>query len=306
MSEYEANCKRIRNLIRNQIENGERNFIIYPYSTNGMATHDILKKQFGIEPAMIVDNRLCKLNPTIHPVGDLQKLDTKKYVIFLTSGNIAYCEEIRRIAYRIFPKDRVIDLFENVLHPDPRVSWLRKYSEIIYERGLSGSVAECGVFRGEFAHYINEFFDDRTCYLFDSFEGFAKNEITLEKQVHNSPFMTEENLTAYSDTCVESVIKRMPHPEKIVIKKGYVPDTLIGLEDDFCFVSLDMDFYLPMLEALKFFYPRMNEGGVLLLHDYYYQDLPGVSKAVSDYESILGKPLKKIPLGADPSIVIFK
>lgn len=40
----------------------------------------------------------------------------------------------------------------------------------IKKRNIAGVVAEVGVFRGEFAQYINAAFPDRICYLCDSFE----------------------------------------------------------------------------------------------------------------------------------------
>lgn len=40
-----------------------------------------------------------------------------------------------------------------------------------------------------------------------------------------------------------------------------------GIEDSFCFVSLDMDLYKPTYEGLHYFYPRLNHGGYIFIHD---------------------------------------
>lgn len=100
-------------------------------------------------------------------------------------------------------------------------------------------------------------------------------------------------------------MSKMPHPEKVEVRRGHVPDTLSGVDDTFCFVNLDMDLYYPTLEALKFFYPRMAENGVILLHDY-YSTLLGVKKAVYDFENSIGASLPKIPAGDHLSIAIIK
>ena len=49
-----------------------------------------------------------------------------------------------------------------------------------------------------------------------------------------------------------------------VVIEGYFPETTVGLEDErFAFVSLDTDLYKPIYEGLKFFYPRLNPGGII-------------------------------------------
>lgn len=102
---------------------------------------------------------------------------------------------------------------------------------------------------------FNGYFPDRKCYLFDTFEGFSKNDHEFEKE---RSLLDAENLR---DTNVEDVMSIMPHKDMIYVKKGYFPQTAVGIEDTFCFVNLDMDLYKPILEGLRFFYPQMVLGG---------------------------------------------
>jgi O-methyltransferase len=44
-----------------------------------------------------------------------------------------------------------------------------------------------------------------------------------------------------------------------------------------------VDLYQPTLEGLKFFYPRLSPGGVMLVHDYNNSRYPVVSKAVHEF-----------------------
>jgi len=155
----------------------------------------------------------------------------------------------------------------------------------IVEGNVQGNVAEVGVYKGEFAKYINLAFPDRTLYLFDTFEGFDKKDVEIEKV---NEFSTGEQ--NFSDTSVNEVISKMPFPTKCIVKKGYFPESLEGLEDSFCFVSLDPDLYKPILDGLEYFYPRLSKGGYIFIHDYNNDLYSGSKKAVREYCSIHGIP----------------
>lgn len=160
-----------------------------------------------------------------------------------------------------------------------RVASLRLLAYEINEAEIEGSVAELGVYRGDFAKYINEFFPDRKLFLFDTFNGFADKDII--KEVENGYSSGKED---FSDTNVETVLKRMVNPQICVIKKGWFPQTTEGMENErFVFVSLDADLYEPIYEGLSFFYPRLVEGGSIFIHDFNNPDYKGVSVAVKKF-----------------------
>lgn len=173
----------------------------------------------------------------------------------------------------------------------------------IYKKGLKGSTAELGVFRGEFAQYINAAFPDRRCYLFDTFEGFDAGEALRELKSGNC---TDAFVQAYKQTNLAAVMERMRYPDNIVIKQGYFPESLEGLEDRFCFVSLDADFEESIYAGLAYFYPRMEQGGYIFVHDY-NSDLRGVEQAVDRYEADSGEMLCRMPLcDANGTLVVVK
>ena len=162
----------------------------------------------------------------------------------------------------------------------------------IRKRSLPGAVAEVGVFRGEFAQYINFAFPDRKCYLFDTFEGFNAEEALREVKNGNC---TEGFVEAYKHTSLKLVLDRMTNLDNVVIKQGYFPESLGGLEEKFAFVSLDVDFEESIYEGLKYFYPRLVKGGYIFVHDY-NSNLLGVEAAVDRYEEDYGIMLCKVPL----------
>jgi O-methyltransferase len=151
------------------------------------------------------------------------------------------------------------------------------YEEIV-SRNVQGNVAELGVFKGDFAARLNQLFPDRKLYLFDTFEGFNEKDITTE---HQKGFSGGEQ--DFSKTSIEHVHSRMAYPNNCIFKKGYFPDTATGIDDQFCFVSLDADLYAPMREGLKFFYPRLSTGGYIFIHDFNNDQYKGVRQAVTEF-----------------------
>ncbi len=174
----------------------------------------------------------------------------------------------------------------------------------IYKRKMKGAVAEVGVFRGEFAQYINQAFPDRKLYLFDTFDGFDAEEALKELRSGNC---TQAFIEAYKQTNAEIVLKRMKYLENVVIKQGYFQgDSLGDLEDGFVFVSIDVDFEESIYDCLKYFYPRLQAGGYIFVHDY-NSGLRGVECAVDRYEDDMNIILCKMPLcDANGTLVITK
>ena len=57
--------KKIRNCIKQQIDSGCSNFIIWPFGYQGLNVKQILNQCFGIQERLIIDNELCNYNPDI-------------------------------------------------------------------------------------------------------------------------------------------------------------------------------------------------------------------------------------------------
>lgn len=136
---------------------------------------------------------------------------------------------------------------------------------------IQGAFAEVGVFRGELSKIIHILAPDKILYLFDSFEGFPKQLMGCHDP-------------RYDATSPEIVYQTIGDKKNIVIRKGLVPQTFKGLEDErFAFVMLDLDLREPTAASLEFFYPRMNKGGFIFIHDYNNREWSGVAKAVDAF-----------------------
>lgn len=152
---------------------------------------------------------------------------------------------------------------------------------------LSGDIAELGVYQGDFSACLSRTFPDRTLYLFDTFAGFSEQDVIFDLQNGYS----RANSCDFSDTSIETVRTKLSKPDRAVFLKGYFPDTAQEVNAQFALVSLDADLYLPTLNGLEWFYPRLVSGGVILLHDYYSKQFSGVRAAVSVFEQAHGKLL---------------
>lgn len=181
-----------------------------------------------------------------------------------------------------------------------RILFLQRFAERAYKEKINGSAAEAGVYRGEFAKHINRCFYDRKCYLFDTFEGFTDYDIQKE-QARSLTFANH-----LKKVSAEETMAKMPVKDNIVMRIGRFPETAFGIDEKFAFVSLDMDLYEPTLAGLRFFYPLMSDGGVILVHDYFNRAYPGIEKSVDDFEQELGTRLHKMPIGDDITMAVIK
>lgn len=185
------------------------------------------------------------------------------------------------------------------LSVDSRILFLSRFSEIVASEEIPGCVAEAGVYKGDFARYINFYFPDRKLYLFDTFEGFDERDFEHEKM---QSFVSARHIINKNE---DIVMEKMVAPDNVLIRKGYFPDTAVDLDEQFCFVNLDMDLYKPTLEGIKYFRTRMVKGGIILIHDYFSKAFPNIREAVYEYERISGEKLHKGPIGDDLSLAIF-
>ena len=143
----------------------------------------------------------------------------------------------------------------------------------------SGSVAELGVYKGQCSAVLSFFAEQsgRTMYLADTFEGFS------ERQFEDEMGAGKEN--AFKDTSLEdarAVVGNYSGNRWVV---GMFPDSITDemRADTFSFVSIDCDLYQPILDGLEFFWPRMQLGGMIFVHDYSSGHWPGATRAVDEF-----------------------
>lgn len=233
------------------------------------------------------------------PICAPKKLLSMRYdFIYLTT--VAYAEVLEQIQALGISENKVVQPVA-AMRGNAREVFLENLAQELYRKGVPGNVAEAGVFQGGFAKLINRHFPDRKLYLFDTFQGFDDRDIAYEAGYDENPAKGDY----FRETSVELVLSKMPYPEQAVICQGYVPESFAGIEDRFCFVNLDMDLYKPTLEALRWFYPRVNPGGGILIHDYFdTYTFPNLKKGVIEFAEETGA--QTFPIGDNLSIFVVK
>ena len=162
--------------------------------------------------------------------------------------------------------------------------------ERIKKENISGAYAELGVYKGETAKILHALDENRKLYLFDSFTGFEPKD--LEAETGEAATYKQKD---FADTSLKKVKEYLNGNENIVFRNGHFPETAKGLENEiFSLVNIDADLYNPTKDGLEFFYPRLSEGGVIIVHDYNHK-WEGLMKAVDEFVKTIPESIIEIP-----------
>ena len=179
-----------------------------------------------------------------------------------------------------------------------RHSSLELVAREIYENNVRGNTAELGVYQGDFAQYINQIFPDKKLYLFDTFEGFNSSEVQTDELLKK--YVPGEN--AFKDTSITIVLNKMRHKENCVIKKGFFPETAADVDDTFAFVNIDADLSEPIYNGLCWFYPRLEKGGYIFVHDFNSKTWTGAKVGVKRFSQEYNVPYFPLSDGAGSAV----
>jgi O-methyltransferase len=156
----------------------------------------------------------------------------------------------------------------------------------VLDERIPGAFAEVGVWRGETSAFLHRLAPERRLYLFDTFSGFPDRDLP--------PGATDAR---FRDTSEQAVRRRVGPSPSVMLRPGYVPDTLAGLEGEtFAFVLLDLDLFRPTQACLEFFYPRLSPGGYLVVHDYNNPESEWACKRALD-AFLVDRPERVVELG---------
>jgi Macrocin-O-methyltransferase (TylF) len=150
-----------------------------------------------------------------------------------------------------------------------------------------GYVAECGVYQGANALVSllsSARLRSRTYQLFDSFEGL--------RDLSGSDPKSREG--EFADTNFEMLRETLAIFPKVQLTKGYFESTLPKLDrQNYAVVYVDCDLERPTRFCCEFFWEKIQLGGYLLVHDYWFPDdkgglqskanFLGVKRAVDDF-----------------------
>jgi O-methyltransferase len=192
----------------------------------------------------------------------------------------------------------------------PRLQALLDAVRYCVRREVPGAFAECGVWRGgsvlAMLLTLQELgVSDRDVYLYDTFEGMTR-PTEHDMSEHDAPALEtwtdaqQRNMTPWADyfdpeevgeTAVRETVLSTGYPaERMHLVRGPVEATLPGhAPDRLALLRLDTDWYESTAHELRHLYPRLSDGGVLIIDDYGHWE--GARKAVDEYFAGEAAPL---------------
>lgn len=273
--------------------------IIFGCGPTGLRTYEELKTDCSV--VAFFDNDEQKEGITIEGIAVYapnEKILADLEYDYIVIASVYGKWQIKEQLYKLGVTEEKIRMYSK--QQDVLTPFLKNLSEVFREESIIGACAEVGVFRGENACKINRFFSDRKLHLYDTFEGFIEDDVAIEHAIGRK----DVSVGQFGDTSIDIVMEKMEHPERVVIHKGFFPDTAKGLREKFCFVRIDLDLYAPTEAALKIFQPLITGGGVILIHDYFGNQYPGIKKAVGKFMAEHPE-LYKLPIGDAMTIAIM-
>ncbi len=171
--------------------------------------------------------------------------------------------------------------------------------ERLKQSNIKGAFAELGVYKGVTANILHLMDTEREFHLFDTFEGFTEKD--LKDETGKAATYTTHN---FADTSIDQVSKLLSS-SKFVFHKGYFPQTTQDIEQiKYALVSMDADLYNPTLAGLEYFYPLMEKGGLILIHDH-NPDWPGIMQAVREFSTTIPEPFIQLT-DKDSTVMLLK
>jgi len=155
--------------------------------------------------------------------------------------------------------------------------------------GVPGDTAEAGVYLGASSWLVCDYFrgSEKAHYAFDSFAGLSAPGPA------DGAYWEQGDLAS-----AEEIARARLEPFDAVICRGWIPDSFENVDvGQLCFAHIDVDLYEPTLESLKFFYPRVVSGGIILCDDYGFTTCPGARRAVDEYMVDRPEPVVHVPTG---------
>ncbi len=181
----------------------------------------------------------------------------------------------------------------------------------VTQRGIRGDFVECGVWRGGSVLAMiltlqHLGVQDRDLYLYDTFEGMTAPGEHDTSQFDEPALKTWSRARAAGQTAWDYFFRSddfgVEHVRQLLLGTGYPPERIhfeVGpvertlpkqAPEGIALLRLDTDWYESTKHELVHLYPRLADGGVLIIDDYGHWE--GCRRAVDEYFSQLApRPL---------------
>ena len=165
---------------------------------------------------------------------------------------------------------------------------LRLFENVV--NGPEGDIAECGCARGLSSFQLCAAFrtahpqwQGETFHVFDSFQGLSApgDEDAIDAsgiQGHLAQNSSSGRFAVPREVVARNLHRLFPH---VSLHEGWIPEVFAGQPDRrYRFVHVDVDLYQPTNDSLRYFFPKLSPGGIILTDDYNW---PGAKKAFDEF-----------------------
>lgn len=177
---------------------------------------------------------------------------------------------------------------------------------------LPGAIVECGVFKGASLIRFATFRElmgspySKKIIGFDAFGKFPETKFTADQKMRRK-FVENSGEEGIGRDQLFSVLKHKQLDRHVELIAGDITQTLPAYIEEHpelkcSLINLDTDIYEPSVTVLEMFYPRLVQGGVLVLDD--FGSFPGETKAIDDYFAGKNVRIRKFPFAMSPCYVV--
>ena len=158
-----------------------------------------------------------------------------------------------------------------LLSPNPEKKLRLLAEQVVSVESLKGALADVGTFRGGSALVMRRLSPSKVLHCFDTWIG----------NPHADP-LCHHGVGEWKADRHEC--ERLVGPELTTFHQGVFPASAAGLEDErFSLAYLDVDTYQGTKDALEWLWPRMVEGGKVVLDDWNWKPCAGVQAAAEEF-----------------------
>lgn len=152
--------------------------------------------------------------------------------------------------------------------PEEKLRNLHRLALRLHEQGVEGDIVECGTYRGGSAAILGTtLLPKQHIWLYDSFAGMP------EVSPNDGPDAARyAGLGVASKADVQEILAKVHvASEQTTIREGWFADSFqLPLPEKVALLHCDADWYESVLLVLETFYPRVVEGGCIVLDDFGY------------------------------------
>ncbi len=147
---------------------------------------------------------------------------------------------------------------------------------------IFGDFVELGCYKGDTSLMLAEILQwtDKKLWIYDSFEGLPEKSAEDESEIGRD-FKKGELVVSKREVKNRFLRANLPLPK--IVKAWFQDLRDVDLPEKIAFSFLDGDLYESIKDSLKLVEKKMTSGGVIMVHDYTNEALPGVAKAVDEW-----------------------